>query len=128
MHATLGLASWVIWLSEQPLRDPPTLLSGSRVTVSAHGISVSLRMGIGADSTGQLDTETHVPLRQDPARKALGSSENYPWKQHSHKQKQTSGPLYLRVSYTLRAIFKMELLTQSSARVVSFVKAGILVQ
>lgn len=84
--------------------------------------------GAQGDSTGQLDTKTPFLLPQDPARKALGSSENYPWKQYSYKQKQTSGLLHLQVSYTLRAIYKMGFLTARSARVVCFVKAGILVQ
>lgn len=51
MYATLGLASWVIWLSEQPLSDP-TLLSGPQATLTAHGISVSLRVGLRVIAQG----------------------------------------------------------------------------
>lgn len=73
VHATLGLASRVVRLSEQPHLGPrgPQQPSQPRALLQAEE-------GLRADSTGQLPSNAPFPRPQGPARRALESSENGP--------------------------------------------------
>lgn len=92
VHAALGLASWVIWLREQP-HLAPTLFSGPQVTLVPHGISASLRKGLGLAAGGNVPA-MHPSLGPRTLPEGFwGSSKNYPWQGYSYQpeQKQASG-------------------------------------
>lgn len=64
MSATLGLASRVVWLSEQPHLGA-TLFTGFKATFTAHGISSGWRKASGLTAQGSFPVML-LPLAPGP--------------------------------------------------------------